>query len=202
MRGGVAVRASPVRPVRYGHRPTPPAKPLTTAGRRSGDLGPACALPGSSSGFRHWAVYDIPASVHEVSAGGGDADGKKLPSGARTSAYEAGRHGFLGAAPPPGEVPYRYMFVVHALDTPGSTSPRRRPSRGSVSGLCRTAWHALTPVFGIPARSRSGAKSEKCSQSIPPYVVGGQGGGNRWRPRAPRCWRPGSTVSRPSRGTG
>ncbi|MER6280848.1 YbhB/YbcL family Raf kinase inhibitor-like protein [Streptomyces sp900105245] len=100
---GVAVRSSPVRPVRCCHRPTPPA---------------------------------------------------------RTSAHEAGRHGFLGAAPPPGEVPYRYMFVVHALDTPGSTSPRRRPSRGSVSGSCRTAWHALTPVFGIPARPRSGAKSE------------------------------------------
>ena len=80
-------------------RPQPSRRRLPGGGRA--DLGPACALPDSSSGFRHWAVYDIPASVHEVSAGGGDAGGKKLPSGARTSANEASRHGFLGPAPPP-----------------------------------------------------------------------------------------------------
>ncbi|MFF9156846.1 YbhB/YbcL family Raf kinase inhibitor-like protein [Streptomyces sp. NPDC014846] len=120
------------------------------------------------SGFRHWAVYDIPASVHELSAGAGEADAKRLPSGARTSVNDAGRHGFLGAAPPPGEAPHQYMFVVHALDTPRldittEATPAglgfRLKSHGP--GSRRTAWHALTPVFGIPARPRSGATSEK-----------------------------------------
>lgn len=115
------------------------------------------------SGFWHWAVYDIPASVHELPAGAGDADGKRLPAGARTLANDAGRHGFLGAAPPPGKAPHRYMFVVHALDTPRldittEATPAWLGFRLVSHGLARAG---LTPVFGIPARPRSGATSEK-----------------------------------------
>jgi Raf kinase inhibitor-like YbhB/YbcL family protein len=104
------------------------------------------------SGFWHWAVYDIPASVNELSAGAGDADGRNLPVGAKMLVNDAGRRGFLGAAPPRGDAPHRYMFVVHALDAAHldvttDATPAWLGFRLVAHGLARAR---LTPVFGIP----------------------------------------------------
>ncbi|MFF8866447.1 hypothetical protein ACF08B_30860 [Streptomyces sp. NPDC015139] len=62
-------------------------------------------------------------------------------SRARMLANDAGRHGFLGAAPPPGEAPHRCMFVVHALDTPRLDITTEATPRGSASGSCPTVQH-------------------------------------------------------------
>ncbi|MEV4600484.1 YbhB/YbcL family Raf kinase inhibitor-like protein [Amycolatopsis sp. NPDC049253] len=70
----------------------------------------------TASGFWHWAVFNVPASVTELAANAGDANGSGLPAGAVTLKGDGGVKQFLGAAPPPGHGPHRYYFVVHALD--------------------------------------------------------------------------------------
>ncbi|MBN3508961.1 YbhB/YbcL family Raf kinase inhibitor-like protein [Mycolicibacterium nivoides] len=67
----------------------------------------------TASGFWHWAVADLPATVTELPAGAGD--GGELPGGAVTLANDASLKRFIGAAPPAGHGPHRYYIAVHAL---------------------------------------------------------------------------------------
>jgi Raf kinase inhibitor-like YbhB/YbcL family protein len=70
----------------------------------------------TGSGFWHWAVADIPATVTELPEGAGDDTGAGLPEGAFALPNDARVTRYLGAAPPAGHGPHRYFFVVHALD--------------------------------------------------------------------------------------
>ncbi|WP_407674933.1 YbhB/YbcL family Raf kinase inhibitor-like protein [Nonomuraea fuscirosea] len=71
----------------------------------------------TGSGFWHWAVADIPATVTEVPEGAGDDTGSGLPEGAYQLPNDARVARYLGAAPPAGHGPHRYFVVVHALGT-------------------------------------------------------------------------------------
>jgi Raf kinase inhibitor-like YbhB/YbcL family protein len=69
----------------------------------------------SGSGFWHWAVADIPASVTGLPAGAGDGTGGHLPAGAFHIPNDARLARFIGAGPPPGDGRHRYVIVVQAL---------------------------------------------------------------------------------------
>ncbi|MFE0024368.1 YbhB/YbcL family Raf kinase inhibitor-like protein [Amycolatopsis sp. NPDC059021] len=70
----------------------------------------------TGSGFWHWAVVNIPATVTELAEGAGSEDGGLLPPGAVQIPNDARASRFFGAAPPPGHGVHRYFVVVHALD--------------------------------------------------------------------------------------
>lgn len=70
----------------------------------------------TGSGFWHWAVYNIPATVTSLPANAGAEGGANLPQGAAMLSNELGAKSFTGAGPPPGTGTHHYYTVVHALD--------------------------------------------------------------------------------------
>lgn len=66
-------------------------------------------------GYWHWVLVDVPADVTSLDAGAAAGD---LPGRAFHVRNDAGELGFAGAAPPEGDRPHRYYFVVHAVSEP------------------------------------------------------------------------------------
>jgi hypothetical protein len=64
--------------------------------------------PDAPSGtFRHWGVYDIPASARSI--GGGQRVGTEVGN-------DFGKTGYGGPCPPKGHGPHHYHFKLFALD--------------------------------------------------------------------------------------
>ncbi|MCV7346374.1 YbhB/YbcL family Raf kinase inhibitor-like protein [Mycolicibacterium rhodesiae] len=70
----------------------------------------------TGSGFWHWAVANLPATVTDLPSGVGD--GSVLPGDALTLVNDAGARRFIGAAPPQGHGYHRYFVAVHAVKVP------------------------------------------------------------------------------------
>ncbi len=80
----------------------------------------------TGSGWWHWSVFNIPASVSEIAAGAsGD---KKLPEGAVEGRTDFGTSGYGGACPPAGDAPHRYQFTVYALSVDKLPVPETAPA--------------------------------------------------------------------------
>src|SRR6185295_7124777 len=65
----------------------------------------------TGSGFWHWVVYNIPASIGALAGG---VNGGVLPADAIEGNTDLGKPGFFGPCPPVGRT-HHYQFSVHAL---------------------------------------------------------------------------------------
>jgi len=68
----------------------------------------------TGSGWWHWVLYNLPATVRELATGAGSGKAP-LPAGALQGRTDFGAPGYGGACPPPGDKPHRYLFTVTAL---------------------------------------------------------------------------------------
>jgi hypothetical protein len=70
----------------------------------------------TGSGFWHWLALNIPSDVSDLASGAGSEGSDDLPDGVLQLRNDAGTRGYVGAAPPPGDLAHRYVHTVHALD--------------------------------------------------------------------------------------
>ena len=63
----------------------------------------------TGSGFYHWIVADIPASVTSLAE-------NQLPPGVVQGSTDYGESKYGGPCPPEGDAPHRYHFTIYALD--------------------------------------------------------------------------------------
>jgi len=104
----------------------------------------------TGSGFWHWIVLGLPASVTELQTGAAGTGGSGLPEGGFHVRNDYGTKDFGGAAPPAGDPPHRYVFAVHALDieTLGIDSDVTPAVAGFNLRFHTIARGIVIPVFG------------------------------------------------------
>jgi Raf kinase inhibitor-like YbhB/YbcL family protein len=105
------------------------------------------------SGFWHWTVVGLGPEVTSLDRGAGAEGDAALPRGAFHVRNDFGTLAYGGAAPPPGDHPHRYFFVVHALDVARFSVTAASPP--AVVGF-NLAFHTLarailTPTYSIRA---------------------------------------------------
>lgn len=66
----------------------------------------------TGSGWWHWTVFNIPASVSSLAKG---ASGSKMPAGSIEGRTDYGNSGYGGPCPPKGDKAHRYVISVYAL---------------------------------------------------------------------------------------
>jgi Raf kinase inhibitor-like YbhB/YbcL family protein len=69
----------------------------------------------TGSGFWHWVVVNIPATVTSLPLDAGNPASGLLPGGALQTRTDFGAPGYGGPCPPEGDHPHRYLFTLHAV---------------------------------------------------------------------------------------
>ena len=105
----------------------------------------------TGSGFWHWVLFDVPASVTELAPGEATGDMPGLPAGAIHARNDWGTNDFGGAGPPPGDRPHRYVFAVTAVDA-GQLGPNAETPTAQVGFNLR--FHTLARGLLIPVYAR------------------------------------------------
>lgn len=107
------------------------------------------------SGFWHWALVDIPASVRGLPEGAGG--GHALPHGSFHLRNDVSNAGYDGPAPPAGHGKHRYHLAVHAIDVESlDLSPDATPAYLSFNLVGHTLARAvIAPWFEVGAAQRA-----------------------------------------------
>jgi Raf kinase inhibitor-like YbhB/YbcL family protein len=71
----------------------------------------------TGSGFWHWLIFDIPATVSELKSDAGDLSKNLAPAGSVQSKTDFGQPGYGGPCPPVGHGFHEYIITVYALKT-------------------------------------------------------------------------------------
>ncbi len=69
----------------------------------------------TGSGWWHWVMFDIPATITQLKAGAGKADTAIAPKGSVQSITDFGGMGYGGPCPPEGHGIHQYVITVYAL---------------------------------------------------------------------------------------
>lgn len=85
----------------------------------------------TGSGWWHWVVANIPATVTELPQGAGN-DASKLPAGALQTPADNGKAGYGGPCPPVGQT-HDYVITVKALKVDKLPVPPN--ATGAMTGL-------------------------------------------------------------------
>ena len=98
--------------------------------------------------FRHWALYNIPASVRQLAEGAGS---RKSGSPIQVAANDFGDRHYDGPQPPPGHGTHHYHFRLFALDV----AQLRVPGNASAQDVLEAARaHALAEADFVGTYAR------------------------------------------------
>ncbi len=87
----------------------------------------------TGSGWWHWTVFNIPATVHSLPENAGAANSTQLPPGAIQGRTDFGFSSYGGPCPPAGDRPHRYIVTVYAVKLP--KLPLTADSSGATVGF-------------------------------------------------------------------
>ncbi len=103
----------------------------------------------TGSGFWHWVVFNVPASVTSFPKGAGDTKKKLLPKGAIQSRTDFGSDGYGGPCPPSGDKPHHYQITVFAGEI-----DRDRHVRPLIVGASRQRSELANDAVSVDHRER------------------------------------------------
>ncbi len=69
----------------------------------------------TGSGWWHWLIFDIDASINELVSNTGNIEANLSPKGSIQSITDYGTFGYGGPCPPQGHGFHQYVITIHAL---------------------------------------------------------------------------------------
>ena len=79
--------------------------------------------PTGGSGWWHWLVINLPATMRKLEPGALSSETKASREGIRQVKNDYGIAAYGGPCPPPGDNPHHYNFTVYALKVPSLDIP-------------------------------------------------------------------------------